>query len=426
MSLPLLGAMLPSFTKAAAADAITGPDVKPRRMLGICNNLSLLPEHFFPKETGRGYALSPYLQILEAHRENFTVFSGVSHPDVDGGHPADVCFLSAAPHPGSSGFRNTISLDQCAAERIGHHTRFPSLVLGVNAAPGKHSLSFTGSGALIPCENRASDVFRRLFVQGTPAEIAAQMRKLQDGQSILDAVGDQAKDLQRNVTARDRDRLDQYFTSVRDLEQRLQMARAWEHKPLPVVHEPMPVDPASPKEYMAKVKLMYDITRLAFETDSTRCISLMLDSMASPAIEFGGTKFSDSYHLTSHHGRKPEKLKNLRAADEMHMHLLANLFSELKAVQEDGEPLLDRTMILYGSNMNSANSHATTNLPVIFAGGGFRHGQHLGFDKEFNYPLPNLFVSMLQRLGIETDKFASATGTMRGLEMIYTAAHHDL
>ncbi len=413
LSLPLLDSVLPTFSRAASAAAAK----KPRRLLAICNNLGLLPDQFFPTQTGRDYALSPYLQHLAHHRDDFTVFSGVSHPDVDAGHPADVCFLTAAPHPGSGGFRNTISLDQYIAERIGHETRFPSLTLGVNVQQGQRSLSWTASGALIPCEEKPSDVFRRMFVQGSPAEVAAQLRKLERGQSILDAVGSQAKDLQRGVTARDRDRLDQYFTSVRDLEQRMQMSRAWEHTPRPVVHVPEPLDPASPKAYMEKVKLMYDMARLAFETDSTRSISLLLDSVSSPAIEFGDHKLSDGYHNLSHHGKSEAKLSQLKTVDEWHMKLLAELFTELKSIQEDGEPLLDRTMILYGSNLGNANTHVTTNLPTLFAGGGFRHGQHLGFDKEHNYPLPNLFVSMLQRMGIETDKFASATGTMRGLQM---------
>jgi Protein of unknown function (DUF1552) len=413
LTLPLLDSMLPSFARAATA---AGAPAKPRRMLAICNNLGLLPEQFFPKQTGRGYALSPYLELLKEHREDFTVFSGVSHPDVDGGHPADICFLTAAPHPGSGGFRNTISLDQYIAERIGHQTRFQSLTLGVNVQQGLRSLSWTGSGVLIPCEEKAADVFSRMFLQGTKAETEAQVRKLETGQSILDAVAGQAKDLQRTVGERDRDRLDQYFTSVRELEQRMQMSREWERKPKPKVSASVPLDPASPKAYMEKVKLMYDMARLAFETDSTRSISLLLDSVNSPAIEFGDTKTSDGYHNLSHHGKSKEKLEQLKAIDVWHMKLLAELFDHLKAVREDGEPLLDRTMILYGSNLGNANTHVTTNMPTIFAGGGFKHGQHLAFDTTHNYPLPNLFVSMLQRMGLETDRFASAAGPMRGLE----------
>jgi len=419
LSLPMLDAMTPAFAAVAKRIAAHAtPGGKPRRFLGICNNLGLLPEHFFPKEGGRDYRLSPYLEVLKEHRNNFTVFSGVSHPDVDGGHPADNCFLTAAPHPGSGGFRNTISLDQYIGERIGHLTRFPSLTLGVNVQQGLRSLSWTGSGVLIPCEEKAADVFSRMFLQGTKAETEEQVRKLETGQSILDAVAGQAKDLQRTVGARDRDRLDQYFTSVRELEQRMQMAREWERKPKPKVSASVPLDPASPKAYMEKVKLMYDMARLAFETDSTRSISLLLDSVNSPAIEFGDTKTSDGYHNLSHHGKSKEKLEQLKAIDEWHMKLLAELFDHLKAVLEDGEPLLDRTMVLYGSNLGNANTHVTTNMPTLFAGGGFKHGQHLAFDAQHNYPLPNLFVSMLQRMGLETDRFASSTGTMRGLDPV--------
>jgi BMFP domain-containing protein YqiC len=408
--------MLPAFARAAATDAKAAG--KPRRMLAICNNLGLLPDQFFPTQAGRGYALSPYLETLKDHRDDFTVFSGVSHPDVDGGHPADICFLTAAPHPGSGGFRNTISLDQYIAERIGHQTRLPSLTLGVNVQQGARSLSWTASGAMIPCEEKASDVFKRLFVQGSPAEVEAQMRKLAQGQSILDAVAGQARSLQRSVGARDRDRLDQYFTSVRELEQRMEMAKEWELRPKPKVAVPVPLDPASPKDYMEKVRLMYDMARLAFETDSTRSISLLLDSVNSPAIDLDHeTKTTDGYHNLSHHGRSKEKLAQLKSIDQWHMRLLANLLQDLKAVREDGEPLLDRTMVLYGSNLGNANTHVTTNLPTLFAGGGFRHGQHLAFNTEYNYPLPNLFVSMLKRFGLESDKFATSTGPMRGLDL---------
>lgn len=418
LALPLLDAMSPAFaslrpqTPNPSANSTT-----PRRMLAICNNLGLLPDQFFPQSPGQNYQLSPYLETLASHRNDFTVFSGVSHPDVDGGHPADNCFLTAAPHPGRGSFRNTISLDQYIAERIGHLTRFPSLNLGVNVQQGQRSLAWTSSGVLIPCEEKASDVFRRLFINGSAADVQAQVRKLELGESILDAVAGQAKSLQNNLGSQDRDRLDQYFTSVRDLEQRMTMSKEWEHLPKPKVDAPTPLDPESPKAYMDKVELMYDIARLAFETDSTRSIALLLDSVNSPAIEFGDVKTNDGYHNLSHHGRSEEKLSQLKAIDQWHMRLLNNLFSQLKNIREDDTPLLDRTMILYGSNLGNANTHVTTNLPILFAGGGFHHGQHLAFDTDRNYPLPNLFVSMLQRLGIETDQFASSTGTFRGLEL---------
>jgi hypothetical protein len=412
LGLPLLEAMQPAFARADAPPAV------PRRFFGICNNLGVLPEKFFPAsdQTGPGYALSPYLEHLRDFRSDFTVMSGVWHPDVDGGHPADICFLTAAPHPSSGGFRNTISLDQYIAERIGNLTRFPSLTLGVNVGGGARSLSSTGGGVLIPSEDRPSEVFKKLFLGGTSAEVQAQARSLALGRSIMDTVGEQVSRLSRTVSARDRERLDQYFTGVRDLERRLAQSAEWEKKPRPVVTAKPPTDLKDPREYMEKTRLMYEMAQLAFATDSTRNITLMLDSVSSPAILVEGKAVSDGYHNLSHHGKSPEKMTQLERIDREHMKLLANLFASLKAQKEGGETLLDRTMVLYGSNMGNANTHVTTNLPVLFAGGGFRHGQHLAFDRERNYPLPNLFVNILQRFGIEADRFASSTGTMRGLE----------
>jgi hypothetical protein len=416
LSVPFLEAMIPSFARAASASSTPlAPGATPRRMFGICNNLGLLPDQFFPAETGSDYTLSPYLELMKEHRNDFTVLSGVSHPNVDGGHPSDISFLTAAPHPASSSFRNTISLDQHIAEHIGVYTRFPSLTLAVNT--NNRSLSWTGSGVAIPPEESASSVFNQLFLQGTPEEIEAQIRSLDTGRSILDTIAAQTRELQREVGARDRDRLDQYFTSVRDLEGRLQASKGWERKPKPVVSVSAPVDPESPAQYMAKVKVMYDLATLAFETDSTRSITLMLNSVGTPVVQIRGESITEDYHNLSHHGKSEEKLAQLKVLDEWQMKLLSELLADLKSVNEDEDTLLDRTMVLYGSNLGDANAHSTTNMPTLFAGGGFRHGQHLAFDQKQNYPLPNLFVSMLQRMGIEQDRFASATGTMRGLEM---------
>jgi hypothetical protein len=411
IALPLLDSMRAPFARSADGD---GPGSVPRRMLGICNNLGVLPRPFFPEGTGRDYTPSPYLKLLEEHRADFTVLSGVSHPFVDGGHPSDICFLTAAPHPASSSFRNSISLDQLVAEKIGTLTRFPSLALAVN---GGRSLSWTRTGVAIPPEGRASAVFNQLFLQGTPAEVDRQVREIDAGRSILDVVSDQARALRKDVGARDRARLDQYYSSVRDLEHRLQESRGWARKPKPTVKAAPPVDPASPAQYMARVQVMYDLARLTFETDSTRAITLMLNSVGTPVVQIAGATITDSYHNLSHHGMAEDKLAQLKTIDEWHMKLLAGLFRGLKSAREGGETLLDRTMVLYGSNLGDANAHSTTNLPTLLAGGGFRHGQLLAFDRARNYPLPNLFVSMLQRLGIEETGFGPSTGTMTGLEM---------
>jgi Protein of unknown function (DUF1552) len=408
LALPFLDVMQPLLAQ-------TKPAPKPRRMLAICNNLGLLSDYFFPKGVGREYKPSPYLELLQERRNDFTVFSGVSHPNVDGGHPADVCFLTAAPHPGSSSFRNTISLDQVIAEQIGIQTRFPSLTLAVNTRA--RSLSWTGTGVAIPPQDKAAEIFKQLFLQGNAAEVAAQIRKLETGRSILDTLAGQASELQRNVSARDKERLDQYFNSVRNLEHRLAVSRGWEDKPKPAVKAPVPVDPDSPAAFMTKIKVMYDLAKLAFETDSTRAITLLQDSVSAPVLEIEGAKITDGYHNLSHHGKSESKRTELKIIEECHMKLLAELLTKLKETPEGEETLLDRTMVLYGSNFGDANAHTCFNMPMILAGGGFKHGQHLAFSTEQNYPLPNLYLSMLQRMGIETDRFASSTGTMRGLEV---------
>jgi Protein of unknown function (DUF1552) len=224
LGLPLLDAMIPAMRAQSAA--------APRRMFAICNNLGVLPGEFFPAQPGINYTPSNYLKVLEEYRKDFTVFSGVSHPNVDGGHPSDISFLTAAPHPASSSFRNTISLDQYIAEHIGNQNRFPSLTLAVNTEA--RSLSWTGNGVAIPPEQSTAGVFRQMFIQGSPKEVEAKIAELDTGRSILDAVADQVHDLGRSVGVADRARLEQYFTSVRELESRLQESKGWERKPKPV------------------------------------------------------------------------------------------------------------------------------------------------------------------------------------------------
>src|SRR5262250_1882289 len=248
LALPLLDSMTPAFAASSKVSSALEPGAKPRRMFAICNNLGLLGDQFFPTGAGRDYVPSPYLKILQEHRQDFSVFAGVSHPNVDGSHASDICFLTAAPHPGSGSFRNTISLDQHIAEQIGTLTRFPSLTLSVNTRT--RSLSWTGTGVAIPPEDKAAEVFKAMFLQGSADQIDAQIKKLETGQSILDTIADQAKTLQSSVGARDRTRLDQYFTSVRALEGRLQASKGWERKPKPLVKAPMPVDVTNRAAFM--------------------------------------------------------------------------------------------------------------------------------------------------------------------------------
>jgi hypothetical protein len=403
--------MTPVFSRAAQP-------ATPRRMLLISNNLGVLPKLFFPAGAGRNYEPSPYLRELSEFRQRFTVFSGLSHPGVVGGHSTENCFLTAARGPTKSGFRNQISLDQFAAEKIGQVTRFASLNLGVNIDRANRSLSWTRDGVLLPAEDSAQVVFRKMFLQGDKTETDRQLRRLEERGSILDTLLEQTERFSRSLGRGDRERMDQYFTSVREVEQRLAAAKEWETKPKPSNTQTEPPEIKDKKLFFEKFGMLLSMAQLAFESDSTRIVTLMVDAFATPVFQLHEDQTTtDGYHNLSHHGQAEQKVKQLEDADYQQMKLLRNLLAGLEAKQEEGGRLLDRTMVLYGSNMGDANTHDNSNLPVLLAGGGFNHGQHLAFNREANAPLSNLFVSMLQRFGAEVDSFGSSTGPLAGLEL---------
>ena len=394
---------LPALAKAA-------DKLPPKRLLAIHVPLGMMPAFFFPKA---GETSSPYLDLLSKHRDQFTTFAGLSHPGVDGNHHAGQCFLSGAPHPGQPTFRNSLSLDQLVAEKIGADTRFSSLAVAVRQ--GEHyadSVAVSRSGVTLPSEASAEKLYRRLFVAGTAEEKAATMRRIQAGGSVLDLILDKAKRLEKSSDPQDRARLDQYFQSVRELEGRLERSIAWENRPKPKVDYPMPKDIADANEVVARSRLMFDLVRLALQTDSTRVVTLSLSTF-SVVPHVPGVK--NETHGLTHHGNEPDKIAELRKIEEAQLAVFGEMLSAFRETRETGGNLLERTQVLYGSCLGNANSHSNQNLPLILAGGGFRHGQNLSFDTVNNTPLANLYVSMLQNLGVEADKFATSTGTLRGL-----------
>ena len=403
LALPLFGDLATRARGAATAES-------PRRFLGICHSLGFHAPNLFPETAGPNYELTPYLKLVERHRERFTLLSGVSHPDVDGGYFAEASFLTAAPHPKGSSFKNTISLDQYIVERTAPPTRFPFLALATRGG----SLSWTSGGVPIPSENSPSRVFRKLFVEGTPDETAAQMHKLATGRSVLDAVLDQTRKMHGSLGSADRDKLDQYMTSVRDVEQRLHAGQAWIKRPKPKVAVPPPVDIPNEADLFGRSRLLFDLIQLAFTTDSTRVVTVSMDAYGPGLTPVPGV--TQGHHNLSHHGLDPEKLAELRLIEEAQMNTFGYLLDRLLGATEQGGTLLDRTTVLFGSNLGNASSHDTRNMPILIAGGGLKYGKHLAFDRTNNYPLCNAYVSVLQRLGIETDCFGSSTGTMTGLE----------
>ena len=404
LALPLLN---------ADADQSDASRETPRRMICVCAPLGLHPDNFFPTEVGRDYQLSPYLEILSEYRNDFTVISGLSHAGMGSSfaHQASASFLTGAPNAGRPGFRNTISLDQFCADHIGSKTRFPSLSLSGEGAGG---LSWTRTGALIAADNSPSRVFARLFINGDDLDVQEKLKRIEDGRSILDDVRQQARSIRGQLGREDREKLDEYLTSLRELEQRMVNDISWARKPKPKVDVEPPTDIPNASDLIGRTRLLFELSHLALQTDSTRLITIMLaGSSFAPPIE-GVTL---GHHDLSHHGKDPGKLAQLKIVETETMKTVRDLLQSLRQSQEGDQTLLDRTTVFLGSNLGDGSSHSTKNLPVLLAGGGFKHGQHLAFDPDNPPPLCNLYVNMIQRMGIEADSFGSSTSTLTGLEM---------
>jgi hypothetical protein len=397
LSLPFLEAMVPAFATRAQA-AVAQP---PPRFLAMCATLGFHTPFLFPQETGADYTLTPYLEPLKDLKGDFSVLSGLQHEEQNGanGHTSEMTWLTSAKHPGLAGFKNSISLDQLIAEQIGSKTRFPSLILGT----GSDSMSWSASGVPLPAEPSPSNAFRQLFVDGTQAEIEAQVRGLKRGRSILDTVMGQAKKLHGELGKRDQEKLDEYFSAVRDLEGRLVQNEEWVQKPKPKVDAKPPTDIQSRTDAIGRMNLMFDLILLALQTDSTRTITLRLSGMnAVPEID--GVK--NDWHNLSHHGQDAAKIEELKIIEKAEFTALAAFLTKMKAAS-----LLDSTAVMFGSNLGNASAHSTANIPLLLAGGGFKHGRHIAIDKE-KHVFSNLFVSLAQRMGVETYKFGFSTGLL--------------
>lgn len=377
-------------------------------MVAVCAPLGIHTPFLFPQTAGRDYEVTKYLEPLQEARDKVSVISGLMHPMVDGGHNAEKSFLTGAAHPGQPSFRNSISVDQFAAERIGHETRFPFLSLSA----GNGGISYTRSGVQIPSESRPSRVFARLFLEGSAEEKANQMRRIKDGQSILDLVNSQVKSIQKKSGRADSETLDQYFTSVRELEQRMVAAEEWAKRPKPVVDQKPPKDIEDRSDFTGRMELLFDLMALAIQTDSTRLITLK-GAGGAEVVNLKGV--DDGWHNLSHHGKDPGKIEQLSIIEREEFRLFGEFLKKLDAIPDGDVTLLDQTAILLGSNLGNASSHNNSNLPIVVAGGRLQHGQYLEFDEAKAPPLANVLVSLLQHLNLEVDEFSTGTGTLTGL-----------
>ena len=391
---------LPWLESVAMADA-----PRTKRLVCVGNHLGFYPGNFFPKAAGKDYVPTSTLKPLETHRDDLTVFSNLDH-GLNGGHRAVQGFLTSIKKEEAAGFpEKNISLDQIAAEHVGSSTRFPSINTGIVNGT---DMCWTRAGVHVPPVNNPATLFRGLFVNSPQREREAQRTRLKHRGSVLDALRDSANALNRTLNAVDRNKLDQYLTSVRDVERRLQMSKKWLNRPKPKPSMSEVLD--EERQHIDEVALFYDLMALALQTDSTRVATLetgMGFRTAELDLGFG-------YHGLSHHGKSDDRIGQLRVVEAFLTTKLSGFISRLKEAQ-----IFDNTLVVFGSGMSDGSSHSNRNLPVLLAGGDLKHKGHLvcPAEQRKRVPLSNLWLSLLQWFGSEADRFGRSTGTFSPMKI---------
>lgn len=426
ITLPFLDAMLP---RLAAAPSTFEPwaksAVEPTPRMICCyvpNGVNIL--EWVPKDAGSQYKLSPTLAALEQYRDDFTVISGIGHPASQGGHSGADTWLTAAnlkAKPGAD-YTNSMSIDQLAAQLHGKKTRFPSLQLsdgsGTGGAGHSHTLSFDINGTPLPAENSPRRLFERLFVPDTAGDKQAMIKRYAQKRSILDEIGSETASLNKQLGKKDQRKLDEYLSSVRETEKQVERMQSWVDIPKPKVADKglqLANRPSDAHDRPMWLDVMLELAYLAFATDTTRVITF---EWSREAGGYGGG--GENHHELSHHGGDAAMLSKLANIDRFHLQRLGRFMGLLKSTSEASDTMLDRTLIMYGSGMNSGagGEHSPKNLPLLVAGGrklGVKLGQHIAHDPAKHPPMSNVLLSLAQKMGIETDKFADATGTLTGL-----------
>jgi len=401
LALPLMESLMTQPVLAA------GQKPSAQRMAIVTVPFGMVVEKFHPRDAGPGYTLSPTLQPLARLKQEFTTFSRLDH-DVRGGHAANHTLLSGIKTTERAGYPDgNITVDQRAAELVGHNTRFPSLVFW------QDKMSYTRTGVRVPAIAKPSDAFKLMFINDSEEQKQFNRAALTSSGSILDVVREDARSLHKELSNNDRRKLEEYFTSVRETEKKIKLSKDWIDKPKPSPQNPMLKNVGQgnrdDKIGSNQVEIWMDLMLLALQTDSTRVVSM---SVAN--CNWGLDGVTDSYHTLSHHGQREDKLTQLAIVEEYLMQNLARFIGRLKATEDhNGRSMLDTTQVLFGSGLGSGSRHSNTDLPLILAGGGWKHGQHL--DAGRKQPLCNLYLSMLQRMGAEQDYFNRSRSTFAGL-----------
>lgn len=396
---------LPCLESIAAP--VRGGDEPVMRMVCISSALGMNPEAFFPKSFEPGHELSPTLKSLEPLRDDFTVFSHMDHPGIFTKHGAMNSLLSGVDANKASAGEN-VSMDQVAAAHVGYQTRFPSVHISLGGSQGA---SWTVSGIKVREESDPLDLFRKLFVNDSKAARQARQLELEQQGSVLDLVRGQAARLEGRVNSADRRKLDEYLTAIREAEARIQGIQRWQDIPKPQVEYDVSVTAHGSMDYPTLSPLMFDLLFLAIQSDSSRVFTAGF-GMHNNVIEIDGV--TDGYHGVTHHGNLPDRLRQLRIIDAFYIAQMARFMERLKSTETAAGNLLDETMVFFGSCLGDASRHSNRDLPIILGGGGFRHGSHVNAMQKNGQqtPLNNLYTTMLQRFGVEIDRFNNATGTV--------------
>jgi len=399
------GATVIALPALEAFGSAVPPANGPRNFVAVGTYLGWHQKAFFPTQAGRDYELSPTLNPLADLRDHFTVFSGLDHR-APNGHNAWSNFLCGM-NPGSW------SLDQMIADSIGQQTRIPSIELTAGSGEGPQAMSFTRQGVGLPQIDRPSVLYKRLFA--SEADRARTEYLLASGESSLDMVLDDANRLQRSLPSRDRAKLDEYFESIRAVEKRMERQHAALGEPAATTTYTLPdYDPVTPNLQIEAEGILYDLSALALESGQTRVITMFLHGLGQ-VFSLDGRQLVAGYHGLSHHGNDPVMIRDLVAIETAHVHCLARFLEQLQAKKTpEGKSLLDDTVVLLGTGMGDASRHSNANLPALVAGGGFKHGSHVAVDpQQAGTPLlGDLYITLMQRLGIETDRFSNASHNM--------------
>lgn len=392
--------MLESFRMPVLQAAVGSGQVK--RLVCIGTYLGFHREHFFPKQVGKSFEMPHVLEPLKPFQDKLSIFSGLDHRGRNG-HEGWKAWMTGSA-------AGSVSLDQLVADHVGHQTRYASMQLTCGAELGGAQMSFTKEGVALPMIGRPSVFYQTLFRSDSDKSRIEYV--LKGNSSILDDVLEEAKSIQRQVSQSDQEKLDEYLSSLRDVEKKLQKQEKWLENPYPTTDYPLPpFDPVSPEQALHCETIMYDLMGLALTTDSTRVMSFMIPGRTQ-VFEIEGERLSTGYHALSHHGNQPQKIAEYSRIGQEHVKSFARFVRTLDTHRDaEGKSLLDSTAIVYGSGMGDSNTHDNTNLPALVAGGGLNHGNHWAHDRNSNNPrlLGDLYISVMQQLGMDVDQFAGAS-----------------